>query len=103
MFGAKSWKQRWFVLLPGGTLTYYKDESDWASGRQPLKDALYKIKNCSVSDDISSASVGKFGFIIQPRNAQGGPRRIVLRVETEQERDEWLAAFSGYAKKTSHA
>ena len=96
LFGSKSWKKRWFVLRSGGVLTYYKDQQEWIDGKSPLKDALYKLKNCNVNEDQSkdAASAGMMGFVVQPRNAQGGPRRLLLRVESEGERARWITALS---------
>jgi hypothetical protein len=111
LFGAKSWKSRWFVLSPGGTLQYYISESDWVSGGPPLKDALYQTKHCTVSADGASGGsssgsssgstalkANEYGIIIQPRNAAGGPRRMLLRAPANFERERWLAAFVTYAK-----
>lgn len=106
MFGSKSWKNRWFVLEAGGTLQYYASESDWVSGHAPLKDALYQMKACTASID-GAGSTGsssttfkqdEFGIIIQPRTAQGGPRRMLLRAPANIERERWMAAFAAYAK-----
>jgi len=105
MFGSKSWKTRWFVLEPGGTLQYYASESDWVSGSAPLKDALYQMKACTVSIDGAGSTASstafkkdEFGIIIQPRTAQGGPRRMLLRAPASTERERWMEAFAAYAK-----
>ena len=97
LFGAKTWKKRWFVLEAGGVLNYYKDQSDWTSGGAPLKDALYRPRQCAVSADSggegSAFAPGQLGIVVQPRNAQGGPRRLLLRAENEEDRARWLAAL----------
>jgi hypothetical protein len=115
IFGAKTWKSRWFVLRAGGTLSYYKDEKDWRSGCPPLKDAVYKAKACSVAEDSSTVAAaasfdgggsggggsggggGAFGMIIQPRTAAGGPRRLLLRTDTSADLARWMDALLSYA------
>ena len=112
MFGSKSWKSRWFVLQTGGVLQYYNNESDWVAGAPPLKDALYQVKACTVAADGGGAGSGgggggssssafkadEFGIIVQPRSAQGGPRRLLLRAPANFERERWMEALTAYSK-----
>jgi hypothetical protein len=91
-------------VLNRGVLKYWRSEAEWRSNSAPLKDALYRLSHCDVNgsgdgDGRGGASSGgdqkqqtrfsfslpsapsfstttpMFGIILQPRNAQGGPRR----------------------------
>ena len=117
LMGRRSWKRRWFVLHDGA-LQYYRSEADWASGNaRPLKEALYQLRHCTVNADVSSSGGGGddgggedglgieasspkasidndgLGIIVQPRSIEGGPRRLLLRVERKQDHDRWMAAL----------
>ena len=58
---------------------------------------LYRMKHCNVNDDAGAGAKEKgdahFGMIVQPRNAQGGPRRLLLRMDSADDRARWVTAL----------
>ena len=119
-------------VLNRGVLKYWRSEAEWRSNSAPLKDALYRLSHCDVNgsgdgDGRGGASSGgdqkqqtrfsfslpsapsfstttpMFGIILQPRNAQGGPRRMLLRTSSAAEHARWLEALRNSAAETSPA
>ena len=62
------------------------------------------MKYCDVATaedvDTKDGKVGKFAFIITPRNSAGGPRELELRVATADERDSWMDAMKSAGQPT---
>lgn len=53
------------------------------------------MKHCEITEDNSDAKSGKFGILITPKNEQGGPRPLQVRLESAANRASWAEAMQG--------
>lgn len=56
------------------------------------------MKHCEIAEDNSEAKLGKFGISITPKNEQGGPIELQIRLDSAVDRKSWFEALQGGVK-----
>jgi RAC serine/threonine-protein kinase len=91
----KNWRSRYFVLLDNGSLVGFKNKPDETSMNDPLNN--FTVKGCQI---MSTDRPKPFTFIIRGLQWTTVIERM-FHVETEREREEWVAAIKGVSERLS--
>jgi len=100
MLGRRDWMERYFVLQ-SGILTYFHTPDDFKRNKVPLKDVAYRMAHCTcealpvdTNTKAGSDKVGQFAIQCTPKNPNGGPRPLMLRCSTDDDRLDWLRVMT---------
>jgi hypothetical protein len=85
-FWGSQYERFWFTLLQNGTLCYYKDEQLRQLQGEIQIETQYNIQKLPAKNGVSSDT--PFSFCIQMST-----KKIVLFVDSEETRDQWISAI----------